>query len=180
MSKESTKKAIENYYKRQEVDIKPTRKNKKPEKQVEQDVLIWAKSKGMSLDIIEAKAKFNTATGMYTGRAASAGLSDLIGNTQHGLAVFIELKSHGRRIGSALHPRQRAFLTEKIMSNCFAICADSSAYCEKVYTHWLSLPTSEERIAFLLKELPEHNPQQLKLDQSPGTLFDAGDDDLPW
>ncbi len=166
MSKESTKKAIENYYKRQEIDITPTRKNKKPEKQVEQDVLIWAKSKGMSLDIIEAKAKFNTATGMYTGRAASAGLSDLIGNTQHGLAVFIELKAPGRRVGSALHARQRAFLTEKIMTNCFAVVVDSVEFLEQIWLQFCTLP-SEQKLKFLLDQLPKQ-----KLRESDDLLFE--------
>ncbi len=183
MSKESTKKAIENYYKKLDAEIEPTpkRKNKNPEKLVERDVLLWCKKNDISVDVIEAKAKFNTTTGAYTGRAASHGLSDLIGNNIQGMAVFIELKALGRRVGSALHERQRKFLTNKIQTNCFAVVTDAVDHLEKVYRHWLSLPTSEERIKYLLSELPQHNPRQLNLDQSPGTLFDVTDeDDLPW
>ena len=134
----------------------PKRSNQKPEKAVEEEVLLWCRQKQFDVDVIEAKAKFNVATGRYTGRAASAGFPDIVGNTNKGLAVYIELKSKGRRVGSALRPNQRAFLHRKIRTGCFAVMTDSLEYIDKTWTHFCSLPTIEQRISYLLNELPDH------------------------
>lgn len=162
--KERVKKAIENYEKKQNaIDFEPRRTNEKPEKEVEKAVLIWCKQNSFDVDVVEAKSKYNVSTGMYTGRATSIGLSDIIGNDKHGLAIFIELKAEGRRVGSALREQQRKFLTRKIMSNCFAVVTDSAEYLEQSYRHFLSLPTVEEKQDYLLKELPKHTPRQTDL-----------------
>ena len=168
--KKRVKQALENHYAKQEyTPPEPRRKNQKPEKQVEQEILLWCNRQQWDVDVIEAKAKFNTATMQYTGRAASPGVADIIGNTQNGLSTYIELKSKGRRVGSALAPKQRAFLTRKIRTGCFAVMADSVEYIDRVWSHFCSLPTKEHRVAYLLNELPDHNQRQLKLNQKPGT-----------
>lgn len=158
--KARTKKALEGYFKKQDISqdlaMKPKQKRGKPEKLVEKDVLIWCKQKGFCVDVVEAKAVYSVSTGRYTGRVTSFGLSDIIGNTKDGLFVCIELKSPGRRVGSALHPRQREFLIKKIKTNAFAVMADSVAYIDKTWTHFCLLPTTEQRISYLLNELPDH------------------------
>lgn len=155
--------AIARYEERQGVQIKPQRKNQKPEKLVEDEVSLWLRQNQFDCDIVEAKAKFSTATGRYSGRAASPGMSDIVGNTGDGLAVYIELKAKGRRVGSALAPKQRMFLTRKIQTGCFAICCDGLDYLERTWKHFLSL-SKNERIVYLLNELPEHTQRQLDFD----------------
>lgn len=162
--KKRVQRAIEGYYKRQDPqEIVERRTNQKPEQTVVRAILIWCRQAGWDVEEIEAKAKYNTTTGRYTGRAASPGLSDLCGNTPDGLAIYIEVKAEGKRTGSSLRDNQRAFLTRKIQTNCFAILADSVEYVQNTWNHFLSLP-SQERKTFLMNELPEHNPRQLKLD----------------
>lgn len=157
--------AIEGYFKRQEVkEIPPKRTNEKPEKTVEKAVLVWCKQNGFCMDVVESKSKFNTQTMRYTGRAASPGMPDLVGNTSNGLACFIELKAPGCRNGSNLRDNQRDFLTRKIHTNCFAVVTDSVTYLEATWTTYKSLPNKEERIKFLLNELPQHKTRQMKLD----------------
>lgn len=174
--------ALNNYYKKQEPSFKKKRKNAKPEKAVEQQILIWCRQKGFDVDVVESKSKFNTQTMRYTGRAASPGMSDIIGNTNNGLAVFIELKSKGRRVASALAPKQREFLIRKIHTGCFAIMCDSIEYAENTWNQFLSLPNAQ-RIEFLLNELPTPRDKQLNLNnQNPGIDDVDGDDngDLPF
>ena len=149
------KKALAGFEKRQEIEIKPRRKNKKPEKAVEQEILLWCRQKGFDVDVVESKAKFNTITGLYTGKATIPGMSDILGNTSDGRAVFIELKAKGRRVGSALREEQRAFLIRKIKGSCFAVVTDSIEYIEDIWMKYQAL-FPHERIPFLLSELPKH------------------------
>ncbi len=162
--RDGTRKALERYYQRQEPKaVEPKRTNEKPEKEVEKAVLIWLKQNNFCCDIIESKARFSTSTGGYTGRAASIGMPDIIGNYKNGLYVCIELKAPGRRVGSALREQQRNFLVKKIHTKAFAVVVDSVEYLEKTWKHFCALP-SEQRQEFLLKEIPVHNERQLKFD----------------
>lgn len=157
--------ALERYYQRQEKQEEtPSRKNNDPEKQLEKKACEWFKLNGFDIDIIEAKATFNPSDMSYTGISASFGMSDCVGNSNRGHAVFIELKAPGRRIGSALREKQRSFLIRKINTGCFAIVADSIEYIDKTWKHFQSLPTMNERISFLLNELPQHKPRQVDFD----------------
>lgn len=157
--RDKIKRATEQFVKRETSAQGPKRNNKKPEKEVEKQVLVWLKQNNFCCDVVEAKATFSVASNRYTGRAASPGMSDIIGNTSNGLAVFIELKAPGRRVGSALREDQRAFLTRKIQSGCFAVVADSAEYIDRVWKHYLTL-SQEEKISYLLNEIPKHNPRQ--------------------
>lgn len=157
--------AMNKYYQKLEgeTDPSPKRKNQKPEKLVEAEVLLWCKQNGFDVDVVDSKATFSLATRRYTGKTTSFGLSDIIGNTSEGLGVYIELKAKGRRVGSALDPKQRAFLIRKINTGAFAIMCDSSDYLNQAWNHFKTL-TFEDRISFLINELPSHNQRQLKLE----------------
>lgn len=161
--KKRVREAVEGFIKKQDLPETTTRKNEKPENIVVNSILLWCKQNGFDVHVFESKAKFNVSTGRYTGRAASPGTPDIIGNSKNGLACYIEAKAPGCRNGSNLRPQQREFLTRKIQTECFAVCADSAAYVENTWNHFISLPP-QERIEYLLKELPQHNPRQLKLD----------------
>lgn len=160
--KKRVEEALLGYYKKQDPDYyEPRRKNEKPEESVVSAIYAWCSNMGWDVDIVEVKAKFNVETQMYTGRAASPGISDILGNTEKGLAVYIEVKAPDKRVGSALRGKQREFLSRKIETGCFAIMADSVEYLEKTWLHFITL-SPEERKSFLFKELPEHKPRQLK------------------
>lgn len=180
--KERVKKAIEGYYEKQDkLGELPTRKNEKPEQEVVNKILVWLKQNDFDAMTIEAKATYSVQRGGYSGRAASPGTPDIIGNFKDGLAIWIEAKAPSRR--STVRDLQIQFLTRKIQSCCFAVVVDSVDLLEQTWRQFITLP-SERRIEFLLDQLPKKREpdEQLKLDQSPGTLFDAGDDDtgLPW
>ena len=110
--------------------------------------------------MVEAKAVFSVATKRYTGKTTSFGLSDIVGNSSTGLAIYIELKAPGRRVGSAIRPKQREFIIRKIKTGCFAIVTDSAQYANEVWLKFQPLDY-EQRVELLLSELPAHNQRQL-------------------
>lgn len=161
--KKSVARAIENYYKRQEPSEEPRRKNEKPEAEVVQKILIWLKQNDFDAMTVEAKATYSVQRGGYTGRAASPGTPDIIGNYKTGLSCWIEAKAKGRR--STLRELQREFLIRKIQSNCFAVVVDSVECLENIWNQFRALPHSDRQM-FLLNQLP------VKKDEEQGSLFD--------
>lgn len=155
MSKESTKAALERYYEKharssERVMKRQGRKNKKPEKELEKEVLAWAVRAGFDLHVIEAKAVFSQAAGRYLRGQAQSGLPDLVGNHGH-IAIYVELKAKGKR--STLKPHQRHILERKIKQGCFAACIDRVECFENLWSTWLITP-EVDRVELLLSDLP--------------------------
>lgn len=128
----------------------PKQKRKKPEQLVVMQIKKWAKENGLSLNTVESKIMFSAGGGSIRSQT-DVGISDLVGCDKNGFAVYIEAKAPGSR--SNVRPAQCLFLIEKIRKNCFAIVADSAAYCDTHYKIWLSLGI-EERKNYLRELLP--------------------------
>ena len=109
---------------------------------------------GWDLQVIESKAVYSESAGRYIGGQTKAGTSDLVGNTPDGIAAFIEVKAKGKR--STLRPDQHMFLSEKIMRNCFAICADSLDSAKSQYEGWLA---ADNKKKYLGESLPKLAPR---------------------
>jgi hypothetical protein len=152
-------KSISNYSKKNDNMPKKNRKvkNDKPEAAVVLAIKNHFNALGWHLTIVEAKANYSVDAGRYMHGAVASGFSDLCGNTNDGVAVWIEVKAPGKR--SSIRIEQHKFLIDKIATNSFAICADSIEYVERVYEEWRK---SENRKALLLKELPELQPRLKK------------------
>ena len=127
-------------------------KYKKPEKDTEKQVMAWAKEAGLNLHVIEAST-YNSRTGTFGDAKVQAGFSDLVGNTSHGLACYIELKAKDRR--SNLSDSQREFLIEKVEQGCFAVVVDSRDRVERYWKQFCSLKNLDERKSFLMECLPK-------------------------
>ena len=129
------------------------RKNKKPEKVLEKQVIAWAPLKHWDLTVVEAKSVFNPRLGMYLRSQVEPGYSDISGNDNEGMAVYIELKSKGKR--STLSDTPRTFLTRKIFTNAFAVCVDSLDMLEENYKLWRKFTTFDQKKVYLLSILPK-------------------------
>lgn len=148
------KSAMENYCKKQ-LDLggkKPTRKNKKPEEEVNKDLKKWFKENDFSMHRVESKATFSKALGRYSSSETEAGFSDWAGCTPSGLGSFIEAKANGKR--STLKPHQRAFLVDKINHGAFAVCVDSVG-CLIDIVNRCKGSNRVQRIELLLNHLPK-------------------------
>lgn len=135
---------------RQQPREKKSRKsNSKPEKEVEKQVLAWAKNHQLFLHVVESKAVFSQAAGGYLRGQTEPGFLDLVGNDSSGRALFVELKALGRR--SNLSELQYEFLKKKIEQNSFAVVVDSSEKLHEFYYTWLK---SKNPQGYLLSILP--------------------------
>lgn len=161
--KERARKAIERYIQKQTPSSKPRRKNAKPEKLVEKEVLAWCKQKGWSVDVVESKAVYSASAGRYLSGQTRPGFADLVGSTAEGLSVYLELKSPGRK--SCVRAKQYDFLLQKIQSNCFAGVFDSASSLESTYRAFLQ---AHDRKHYLKSQLPI--PKEMRDDEIP--LFD--------
>lgn len=131
----SAKDALLNHHKKQLKQIKKrSKKNNKPEKIVEKDVMHWLKTMGFDCNVVESKAVYSQKAGIYLHSQTDPGFSDIAGNNDNGLSVYIELKAKDRR--STLKEHQRQFLIRKINTNCFAVCVDSAERLENFYKKW--------------------------------------------
>lgn len=152
--RDSTKQAIRAFVKREcapQSTIKPKRQNKKPERDTEKAVLHWAKSNQIYLHVVESSS-YDPRLGQKGIGKASAGMSDLIGNTPTGLSCYIELKAKGRRRN--LSELQRLFLEQKIDQSCFAVVVDSVEAVQEYWHIFCSLKNPTERKEYLKKMLP--------------------------
>lgn len=158
--KKSTQAALEKYLRKQ---IKKPRsnKNKSPEKLVVKQLLQWLGSNGFLAYVVESKATYSQTTGAYTNQQAMSGMSDIIGVTPDGFALFVEAKARGRR--STLKSHQEKFLTDCISHHAFACCVDSVDLLSKIYSEWLA---SNKDASVLLKHLPTKKVSHRK-DQNP-------------
>jgi predicted metal-dependent phosphotriesterase family hydrolase len=123
----------------------------KPEKITEQLCLSYCNTVGIDVDVIDSKATFSQAKNIYTkSKSVPEGFSDLVGNTQDGVAVFIELKAKGKL--KTLREKQYMFLRRKIMQNCFACAVDSDDLLHDIYMNWIK---ADNKIDYLLSRLPK-------------------------
>jgi len=158
--------AIKGYEdKQKQIDKGPTRKNAKPEKEVEKEILAWAKDFKMSLHIIEAKATYNPNLGAYRSKAVASGFLDAVGNYGP-YACFVEFKAKGKR--HTLRENQRDFISKKIFEGAFACVTDSVVHLSSLFVSWLNADENT-RIQLLLNDLPKK--KQTK-DIDDGDLFD--------
>ena len=90
---QSTKDAFMRYYQNQ-LPKTSTRKKKNgtPEKLVEKDVLLWCRNNGWFINVVESKAVFSAKSGIYHHGQTVQGTPDLIGCSNTGVFVAIELK----------------------------------------------------------------------------------------
>ena len=158
MSRESTMNALMRHHENQlKKDKGPQRRNKKPEKKVEEDCLKWGRHQGWSLDIIESRGERD----QYGTIAVKAGFSDCVGNDYYGRAVYIEFKAPGRAVFSSVRPAQMAFLEKKIKSNAFAVVVDSAELLAQYYNIWCSTGMAsgrDEARKYLEQILPKARP----------------------
>lgn len=158
--------ALHGYEKRQlKKSQGPQRKNKKPEKQVEADILKWAKERGLFLHVVEAKAVWSEKRQSYTSSSVAAGFLDIVGNYKH-LALYIELKAPGRK--SSLRDNQRRFINNKISQGAFACVVDSVDDLQNLFESWLVTKDLTKRQELLYAHLPK---RRAKKDDN-GGLFD--------
>lgn len=139
---------------------KPIRKHTNVEGPIVLEIYNHLINLGWSLSIVESKAVFNDQAGRYISGKTHPGFSDICGCTDAGVAVFIEVKSTGKR--STIRPEQYDFLYEKINKNCFAIVADSVEYVTKTYEIF---NVSIFKKDYLFSELPELAPRYKKRDK---------------
>lgn len=133
-------------------NIKPARQNKKPEKDTEKDVLIWARTKNIFLHVVDSSS-FNPLTGCKSVQKAETGFPDLVGNHVTGLCLYIELKAKQRR--STVSEAQREFLSQKIQQNCFAVVVDSAERLDQYWLGFWQQKSLQEKQNYLLDCLPK-------------------------
>lgn len=166
----SAKTALHNYLSKQLAhnNREPKRKNEKPEKIVERSVLAWCKKHKLDVSVVECKGVYNAKTRTFLHGMTEPGYSDLSGNNQLGMAVYIELKAPGRR--STLRFKQREFLIRKIKAGCFAVVVDSSELLEEIYYQWGNYINKDlfgEAKQYLMGQIPKHRDHVQE-----GKLFD--------
>ena len=165
----SVKLALEKYSRRA-AGVKRKRQsnqgNASPEKEVEKEVLEWARKADFDLSVVESKATYSLSAGRYLHGNAEAGFPDLVGNTPmcHGsIACFIELKAKGKI--NTIRPGQVEFLSRKIKRGCFAVCVDSAESLANHYRHWHNLLLESQVLAidYLLSVLPKYKDDSNEL-----------------
>lgn len=121
----------------------------KPEKQIEQIVLLKAPLDGWWLHIYDSKAIYSKAIKRYIRSKLPIGHSDLAGITPCGRPAYIELKAAGKRYN--LSEDQYLFLTTAIKRGAFAVCVESYDQLLVFYNSWVTRHREKE---FLLTLLP--------------------------
>lgn len=155
---ESTLEALRRYSERQykKSTHKRSKKNAKPEKEVEKMVTAWLEANEFDYSIVEAKAAYSPSAGMYLNSPTEPGFSDICADTPWGHSCYIELKALGKR--STLSINQRLFLERKIKKGCFAVVTDSVKHLETNYIKWKQLYRNNGPKAakeFLMSLLPK-------------------------
>ena len=149
--RERITKAVHGFYDRQ-TPRERKRKNGKPEKITESDVLLWSKANGLHLHVVDA-GTYNPLTRGRSVAKAESGFPDLVGNTLDGLSLYIELKAKDKR--NAIGAHQRVFLERKIAQNCFAVVVDSASRLEQYWRGFHQCKSQETKRAYLLDCLPK-------------------------
>lgn len=126
---------------------KKTRKNKKPELEVEKAVTKWLRSNGFSCDVVDASTYDAGSGGKFQDVKITAGFTDIVGADRFGFACYIELKAAGKR--SALKDHQREFITAKIHNNAFACVTDGVEHLSDLYNRWLITKLKQKEFVML-------------------------------
>lgn len=166
--KDTTRRAVERYLerqlKRESNELKPPRKNQKPEKLVEKACLDLMRGWGWKVRIYESKATWDPRARCYRQQSMSAGNADCMGNMADGRSVAIEFKAKGKltSYNRDSNYRQREFIHEKIKSNVFACVVDSAEMLTEIYQHWQTRLIGGEQSAqnYLFDMLPKPRRQQ--------------------
>lgn len=169
----SAKTALHKYLEKQlKKDGKVPRKNQKPEKDVEAEVMTWLSANQFDCHVVESKAVYSYSAGRYLHGQTNPGFSDIVGNDANGMAVFIELKAKGRR--STLRQKQKAFLKKKIASNCFAVVVDSAELLATTYKEWSKLRADSPKTSqfYLFDQLPKKREKQEDDETTPSEDLD--------
>ena len=168
MRSNSTKASLHKYLDKHAKEFDPSRrrkkKNNRPEKEVEKEVMEWLKRNDFSCHVVESKAVFSASAGIFLHSQADPGMSDIIGCTPDGMGCFIELKAKGKK--STLKMHQRKFLLSKIARGAFSVCVDSVEYLEKCWDYY----KFGGDLTIMLPKLREHRKKAIR-DES---------DDLPF
>lgn len=154
--KDNVKRALARYATREAKKLGVRRINNSPEKDMVKDgIMPWLKSNGFSCHVIEAKAVYSQSIGRYMHSQAVPGMSDIVGNDADGIASYIEAKAPGRRsvIKDKRHEHQKAFLIDKINTNCFAVCVDSPKLLSIYYSTFKKFKDLSDRRSYLLSLL---------------------------
>lgn len=152
MHKKSTIDAIAKFSEKQ-IKKQTTRKrrNGSPEKELEKRIKPVIQSLGIFAVVVESKAVYSAAAGMYLSGQTQAGFPDLVGLNNHGTFCAIELKAPGRR--STVRTHQSEFLLNVISRNGFACVTDSVEHFVGIYTKWIGA-NDEYKKSILLADLP--------------------------
>lgn len=173
--KEGARRALNKFFGKQAAKLDremngPKRKNERPEfEKTVKPVKKWADECGWSVDIVESRAVYSHDAGRYLDGQTIAGFPDIVGCNNHGHCVYIECKAPKNWRG--LQEHQREFLLKKIERGAFAVCVESVVRLEKIYAHWIQLPTPQARAEWLTGSLP---PKVEKRKTSPGMCEDLG------
>jgi hypothetical protein len=160
--KENTQSAIHSFIKKNMGTKNSKEKSgprNKPEKKTESDVLLWAKSNGFFLHVIDSST-YDPRLGQKGFSKAQIGFPDLVGNTIDGLACFIELKAKDRQCN--VSESQRHFLEQKIEQNCFAVVIDSAQRLRQYWVGFCQRKNQDEKQKFLKECLPKTRPSLKK------------------
>ena len=159
--KDSTNAAMLKYHQKQ-LNQQTTRERKgtykKPEKNTEKNVLLWARSHNIHLHVVESSSYDPLLRRKGMSRAA-VGFPDLVGNTQEGHSLWIELKAKDRR--STLSDKQREFLLAKIQQNCFAVVVDSVERLAQYWKGYWSQRSESDRQSYLSSCLPKKRQERV-------------------
>lgn len=149
------RRALENYY-RKLLPKEPRPKNKRPEKDVEHECLLWMRAQGWNVQIYEAKAIYNPKTRRYISASMKAGTVDCQGVLPGGTFVAVEFKAPGRisSFNASKNFRQKQYLIEKITYGAFGAVVDSASRLEQIYKTWRDLKTAAEKKSYLISVLP--------------------------
>jgi hypothetical protein len=134
-------------------------KNDDPEKRVGAECLAWMRSNNWDVDIFEAKAT-RTAGGGFHASSMPAGVSDCMGISPIGEALYVEFKAPGKRstFNTSKGSKQRSFLLKKINHYAFGCVVDSKQLLEKTYKEYTEIKNLKGRCAakfYLLHALPK-------------------------
>ena len=128
------------------------KKNKSPERLVQDAIIKHLKNLGFFVFEIESKAiKTPKKGGGFFFRSAGAkkGTPDILGVSPSGQFVAIEVKAKGKR--STLRDEQRVFLNRVIDNNGFAMVCDSIEYFTEVFSGYQEARNKK----YLVKCLPQ-------------------------
>ena len=124
------------------------KKNLKPEKYIEKLVIAWCHKRSWFINVIESKAVYNIRAKRYLYGMAKKGHVDLVGSTDKGQYVAIELKAKGKL--STLRIEQWKFLYTTISKGGFGVVVDSDQMLDEL---WQSYQQASDKKKFLFETL---------------------------